>query len=201
MCCSAGDRWLQPVPSHLVTQAAGVFSAFGQRTRALLGCTMSHNLRFATGMVAVPSGLPPKEATFCTKKGSPGAPMHQAAKHPLIVPPTSRKATAPPRSAPFSPLQFQYDQLSRRNFLLVALIATGTLWDNDGFGTPEPYILGRYVDRGEEAYVGDDVFLLQASAALGGGRWAGGSCSGCVGRRRARVCGGGDEPADPRKPS
>ena len=46
----------------------------------------------------------------------------------------------------------------------MSLIATGTLWDNDGIGTPTPFILGRFVDRGEYAYVNDDVFLLQNTA-------------------------------------
>ncbi|KAI8465911.1 MAG: hypothetical protein J3K34DRAFT_524975 [Monoraphidium minutum] len=61
----------------------------------------------------------------------------------------------------FFVLDFYYDQLSRRNFLLVSLIATGTLWDHSGIGSPEPYILGRFVDRGEEAYISEDVFLQQ----------------------------------------
>jgi len=55
------------------------------------------------------------------------------------------------------------DQLSRRNFVLAALIATGTLWDHDGLGTPTPYITGRFTDRGQNAYIQDDVYLLQDS--------------------------------------
>ncbi len=53
--------------------------------------------------------------------------------------------TATPTNQPNRPRQFYLDQPSRRNFLLAALIATGTLWDHDGLGTPTPYIVGRWV--------------------------------------------------------
>ena len=63
-----------------------------------------------------------------------------------------QQSTAPKSLChPFS--QYYFDQLSRRNFVLASLIATGTLWDNDGLNTPVPYMVARFVDRGQEAYI------------------------------------------------
>jgi hypothetical protein len=41
------------------------------------------------------------------------------------------------------------------------MIATGTLWDHDGLDTPVPYIVGRFVDRGQDAFIENDVYLRQ----------------------------------------
>lgn len=45
--------------------------------------------------------------------------------------------------------------------MLAALVATGTLWDHTGINTPVPYLVGRMVDRGQDAYIEDDVYLQQ----------------------------------------
>ncbi len=50
--------------------------------------------------------------------------------------------------------------------MLAALIATGTLWDHDGPRTPVPYIVGRFVDRGQDAYIQDDVYLAQDQSQM-----------------------------------
>jgi hypothetical protein len=77
--------------------------------------------------------------------------------------------TPTPSIAPLP--QFYLGQISRRKFMLAALVATDALWSSSPSGPPPgagPFVLGRFVDRGQDAFVEDDVWLRQDQQAMPG---------------------------------